>query len=54
LSIERSNWEVQAAGRITFRWILMKDGRVWTRIHVAQDRDQWQAVLIAVMNLLFS
>jgi hypothetical protein len=33
------------------KWILGGDGVVW--IDIAQDRDQWWALLNAVMNLRF-
>jgi hypothetical protein len=40
-------------GRIILEWILGKwGGKVWTGcMHLAQARDQWQAVVNTVMNL---
>jgi hypothetical protein len=38
------------AGRIILRWIFMV-GMDW--IDKAQDRDRWQALIRAVMNLRF-
>jgi hypothetical protein len=39
-------------GRIILRWFFKKDVRVWTDwIELAQDRDRWRELVIAVMNL---
>jgi hypothetical protein len=37
--------------RIILEWILGKFGRKVDWIHLAQDRDQWRAVVDTVMNL---
>jgi hypothetical protein len=39
-------------GRIIFNWILWKLWIGLDRIHLAQDRDWWWAVVNTVMNLL--
>jgi hypothetical protein len=48
---ETDQWEDQDVGGWTIlKWILEKwDGRDW--IDQAQDRDQWRALVNAVMNL---
>jgi hypothetical protein len=39
-------------GSIILRWIFSKwDVGVWTGIELAQDRDRWRVLVIAVMNL---
>jgi hypothetical protein len=47
-------WEdLDVDGKITLEWISGKQGgKVWVEwIHLAQDRDQWRAVVNTVMNL---
>jgi hypothetical protein len=50
---ERDHWENQDVGGWTIlKWILREigwDGRDW--IKLAQDRDQWRALVNTVMNL---
>jgi hypothetical protein len=50
---ERDRWEDQDVGEWTIlKWILREigwDGRDW--IELAQDRDQWRAVVNTVMSL---
>jgi hypothetical protein len=50
---ERDNWEDQDVGRLdNIKMDLREigwDGRDW--IEVAQDRDQWRALVNTVMNL---
>jgi hypothetical protein len=50
---ERDHWEDQDVGGWTIlKWILERqdwDGGDW--IDLAQDRDQWRALVNAVMNL---
>jgi hypothetical protein len=49
---ERDHWEDQDVGGWTIlKWILERDwiGMDW--IDLAQDRDQWKALVNAVMNL---
>ena len=38
-------------GRIILKWILEKWDRDTDSIDMAQDRDRWQALVNAVMNL---
>jgi len=39
-------------GRVIFKWIVEKYcAKVWTGFSLAQDREQWRAVLNTVMNL---
>jgi hypothetical protein len=50
----RDHWEDQGVGGCTIlKWILREigfDGMHW--IDLAQDRDQWMALVNTVMNLL--
>jgi hypothetical protein len=47
---ERDHWEDQDVGGWTIlKWILREIG--WDWIDLAQDRDQWRALVNAVMNL---
>jgi hypothetical protein len=49
---ERDHWEDQDVGGWTIKMDLREigwDGGDW--INLAQDRDQWRALLNAVMNL---
>jgi hypothetical protein len=48
---ERDHWEDQDVGGWTIlKWILERwDGMDW--IDLAEDRDQWRALVNAVMNL---
>jgi hypothetical protein len=48
---ERDHWEYQDVGGWTIlKWILERqDGMGW--IDVAQDRNQWRALVNTVMNL---
>jgi hypothetical protein len=48
---ERDHWEDQGVGGWTIlKWIVERwDGRDW--IELAQDRDQWRALVNTVMNL---
>jgi hypothetical protein len=50
---ERDHWEDRDVGGWTIlKWILDRmgwDGMDW--INLAQDRDQWRALVNAVMNL---
>jgi hypothetical protein len=39
----------RALGNFRGRWVIGHEGIDW--IHVAQDRDQWRALLITVTNL---
>jgi hypothetical protein len=40
---------------IILKWILeIQDGVVWTDSDLAQDRDQWRALVKTAMNLRFS
>jgi hypothetical protein len=48
--MERDHWEDQGVGGWTIlKWILEWDGMGW--IYLAQDRDQWRALVNTVMNL---
>jgi hypothetical protein len=38
-------------GRIILEWVLEKRWQIVDWIHLAQDRDQWQALVNTVMNL---
>jgi hypothetical protein len=40
-------------GRITLQWILEKGWEHVDRIHLAQGRSQWWAVVNTIMNLHF-
>jgi hypothetical protein len=45
--------DIGVARRIMLEWLLRKQGRTgldW--MHVAQDRDHWQALVNTVINLL--
>jgi hypothetical protein len=50
---ERGHQEIiDVGGRIILRWILEKyDGGSMDWIDLAQDRDQWRALVNIVMNL---
>jgi hypothetical protein len=50
----RDHWEdKEVSGWIILKWILERcDGMDW--IDLAQDRDQWRALVNTVMNLLVS
>jgi hypothetical protein len=50
---ERDRWGAPGAdGRIILRWIFKKwDVGEMDWIELAQDRDKWRALVIAVMNL---
>ena len=44
--------DLGVGGRIILKWIFMKwDGGVMDWIAVAEDRDEWRALVNAVMNL---
>jgi hypothetical protein len=40
-------------GRIILEWVLKICWEIINWIHLAHDRDQWQAVVNTVMNLRF-
>jgi hypothetical protein len=50
---ERDHWEdLEVGGRIILRWLLREigcGGMDW--IDLAQDKDQWRALMNTVMNL---
>jgi len=49
---KRSHEDLGVDRKIILEWMLRKHGgKVWTGCTVAQDKDQWRAVVNTIINL---